>query len=179
MFKTRITSAEFLSRPETLLPTELINGEIFMSPAPLLKHQRLVFTIAKLIEALAQSGEVLVAPVDVYLGDLNVVQPDVLWISPDNVICIEVEGKYLKGAPDLVVEVHSPSTEKLDRSEKFTLYRDFGVREYWMVDPDAELIEVWSRQQDTFARLGVFGCNETFTSPVLNNAVDISAIFDI
>lgn len=170
-FRTAIRAEEFLDYPESAQPLELLDGEVIMSPAPLLHHQRLVFQTARMIASLMPDGEVLIAPVDVQLDERNVVQADVLWVSSANPGCVAVEGRYLRGAPDLVVEVHSPSTEKRDRDEKFRLYDRSGVREYWMLDPDLSLIEVWGRTspEAEFRRIGVFGPGETFVSPVLGN----------
>lgn len=171
----KMTASEFLALPVSNLHHELINGEEIMSPAPTGKHQRCVFRAAKLVERLIPSGEVFIAPVDVYLDDENIVQPDVLWVATGS-SCTWVEDKYLRGAPDLVVEVFSPGTVRADRKDKFRLYEKFGVREYWMVDPDEKLLEIWQLQGGRFALVDVFGPGDTCQSPLLG-VVDLSAIF--
>lgn len=174
--KTRMTATEFLELPETNLPTELINGEVFRMPAPQLSHQDVVLMLAIFLKQKLATGKVYVAPVDVYLDDENVIQPDVLWISPDNQQCVSVEGKYLRGAPDLVVEVFSPGTARRDKRDKFRLYQKYGVREYWMVDPIEQFIEVLQLLKGKFALLDVYGPGEVFTSPLIGE-VDVNAIF--
>jgi Uma2 family endonuclease len=174
---TDLTAAQFLTLPESNQPIQLLEGKVVMTPAPNLKHQRLVFRLAKLIEQLAPDGEVFVAPVDVRLDDANVVQPDVIWIAPDS-RCKSVEDQYWQGAPELVVEVLSPATARLDKSTKFRLYERHGIAEYWTVDPEAEFVEVWCMRDKRFDLSGVFGPGDTFDSVVLGKTIDATHIFE-
>jgi Uma2 family endonuclease len=175
--QTKITAEEFLHLPESQTPTELINGEIIVAPAPELYHQDIVLQTAILIKTTAPDGKVYIAPVDVHLDDVNVTQPDVLWLSPDSQ-CSAVDGKRLFGAPDLVVEVLSPSTALRDKSVKFQLYEKYGVREYWIIEPTGQYVEVWLLTDGKFARHGVFGGSDSFTSAVLGDkSVAAAAIF--
>jgi Uma2 family endonuclease len=171
----KMMANEFLALPVSNLHHELINGEEIMSPAPTGNHQRGVFRVAKLVERLAPNGEVLFAPVDVYLDDENILQPDVLWIASGSA-CTWFKDKYLRGAPDLVVEIFSPGTVRNDRKDKFRLYEKFGVREYWMLDPDEKLLDIWQLQNGRFMLVDVFGPGDACQSPLLG-AVDMSAIF--
>jgi Uma2 family endonuclease len=174
--KTHMTAAEFLALPETNQPTQLIDGEIIVSPSPVPVHQRVVLKSARVLESLIPDGEVFVSPIDVYLDESNVVQPDILWIAAGGK-CVVGE-KYLSGPPDLIVEVLSPSTAREDRTVKFLLYEKFGVREYWMVDP-AKLIEVWVLDGGRFVRQGIYKIDEMFNSPVLSGKiVVVKTIFD-
>ena len=172
---TRMTAAAFLQQPETNLPVELINGEVMMSPTPVPAHQRAVGRIFKLLDSLIPDGEVFVAPLDVYLDEANVVQPDVMWVAEKSACTIL--DSYVQGAPDLVVEVLSPSTARHDKSTKFRLYEQYGAREYWLVDPQAEFVEVWQRENEDFALSGVFGPGDTFDSPALGKSIDANRIF--
>ena len=95
------------------------------------------------------------------------VQPDVFWISEANDHCVLVDGKYWRGAPDLTAEVLSPGTAKLDVGDKFDLYEQYGVREYWLVDAQALFVQVFQRQNDHFARQGVFDKSGSFASVAL------------
>ena len=79
----------------------------------------------------------------------NAVQPDVLWNSPAS-RCVLVDDAYFRGAPDLVVEVLSPSTALRDKQTKFRLYEKYGVREYWIVEPTAQYVEVWALVEAKF-----------------------------
>lgn len=177
MERLRMTAAEFFDLPETHQPTELIDGEITVSPAPALKHQSLIVALIMLLGRIAPHGRTFVAPTDVYLDEENVVQPDVLWLSPESA-CVPVQNKYLRGAPDLVIEVFSASTGRRDRREKFVLYEKHGVREYWIVDPDARFVEVWRREEAVFVHQGVYGPEDAFDSVTLGQAVELKPLFD-
>ena len=171
----KMTAREFLALPESNRHHELIHGEEIMSPAPTRGHQQVTFKVAKLIERLVSNGEVYVAPVDVYLDDENIVQPDVLWVAEGSA-CKWFEDKYLQGAPDLVVEVFSPGTVRADRKDKFRLYERCGVREYWMIDPVERLLEIWQSQDGRFLLAEVSGPGDVCKSPLLNK-IDVKALF--
>lgn len=174
---TRMSAAEFLSLPETNLPTELLDGEIIMAPAPTLDHQDVVLNLAATLLKLKSGGKVVISPVDVELDDENVVQPDVMWVSPGSK-CVPVQKKNYRGAPDLAAEVFSPGTARIDKSKKFKLYEKYGTREYWMADPEGQYIEVWRLEGERFSQVGVFGPGETFVSTVLDEqTVSVSDIF--
>lgn len=177
--RTRITVAEFYQLEETNQIIELIDGEIVMSPAPELPHQDATGNIYTMFKSFTQTlgGKVYFAPVDVYFDDSNNAQPDVLWIAPEG-RCVAEGTKRLRGAPDLIVEVLSPSTERNDRGKKFLLYQKYGVREYWLVNPAAQFIEVYVLLDGKFSQQGVYAPDETFTSPVLGGQlIPVSAIF--
>ena len=174
--QTKMTADEFLQLPESLTLTELIDGQIIMAPAPETGHQITAARGYDIIKALASGGIVLFSPIDVYLDENDVVQPDVLWISPES--NCKIERKYVSGAPDLVIEVLSPSTALRDKQTKFRLYEKYGVREYWIIEPTAQYIEVWSRVDEKFALHGVFAGSESFVSLVLGGkSVEVAAIF--
>ncbi|MDX2139247.1 MAG: Uma2 family endonuclease [Chloroflexota bacterium] len=174
--RVRMTADEYLALPETTLPMNLIDGELIDRATPTADHQSLVLQIAIVLKAKARAlgGDAYIAPLDVRLDEFNVVQPDVLVILPGSK-CQIIENK-LYGAPDLVVEVLSPSTGKLDHKRKFALYERFGVREYWMVDPDALLIEVWVHDEVHLLRHGVYEQGEVMPSPLLGEIV-VDSIF--
>ncbi len=165
--KTRMTSAEFAQLPETSQFIELIEGELVVSPTPVAKHQRMAFILAQFLSILVPDGEVFISPLEVHFDELNVLEPDVFWISDKNDHCTLGENGYWYGAPDLVVEVLSPSTAKLDHTHKFNLYEQFGVIEYWIADPTHGLIEGWTLQNMKFVRAGIFGAGDVYQSPVL------------
>lgn len=175
--RTRVSLEDFLALPETMQHIELIDGEIIEMPPPELKHQDIVGNGFVLLKTRTKvlGGKAYVAPVDVVL-DMNVVQPDLLWIAPEGSKCIPDAGKRLRGAPDLVIEVLSPGNAYYDRRTKFKLYQQHGVREYWMIDPREKLVEVWVLREGKFELLDVFGENETFTSTLIG-AVEVNAFF--
>jgi Uma2 family endonuclease len=138
-------------------------------------HQKLLGLIYKLLLNLIPGGELRFAPVDVYLDDLNVVQPDIFWVSGPESRCKLGDDDYWHGAPDLVIEVLSPSTALRDKREKFQLYEKHGTREYWIADPVARFIEVWELPGK---HKGIFGAEESFESTVLSGKkVDLKELF--
>lgn len=175
--KTRITARDYFQLPETNTPTELIDGELIVHPPPVPLHQRLVRRLMFLVDKLMSGGEIFCAPIAVYLDEDNVPEPDIVWLAP-NSRC-KVEEKQLVGAPELVIEVLSPSTAKYDKQGKFHAYEKHRVLEYWLVDPTHQLVEVWRHDEKRFVRFGVFGGDDTFISSVLGDkAVDLHGLFD-
>jgi len=155
---------------------ELIHGEVFLPVPPTPQHQRIVREILVWLTQLARArgGEAFAAPVELMLDNANVYEPDVLYLRPDS-RCV-VSEKRLIGAPDLVVEVLSPSTAKRDRQDKYAAYEQHGVSEYWLVDPLYGVMECWARnEQGVFQRLGVFSVDESFSSPTLNETIPVGA----
>jgi Uma2 family endonuclease len=176
VIQTRITAREFLALPETMLPHELIEGEEIMSPAPSVDHQRLIARVYELIRQIAPNGEVFLSPVDIYLDDDNVVQPDVFWVSQGGACVISQDRNYMRGAPDLVVEVISPGSVYHDRKKKFRLYERFNVREYWIITPADKLIEVWTGSTGHFDFIDVYNAADRLVSPLLGEAA-VNTIF--
>lgn len=174
--KTRVTADEFFQLPESNQFIELIDGEIIMSPSPVPDHQDIIGNGFVLLRQVAKErgGRVFVSPMDVYLDDTNVPQPDVIYLAPDSRCA--VTDKRLVGAPDLVVEVLSPGSIKRDRGEKFLLYERHGVREYWIVDPRDQLADVWQLRDGRYSLLGAFAAGESFESG-LAGSVDAAALF--
>jgi len=129
---------------------EAIDGALYMTPAPSVRHQRVSLRLERALFAiLVESGlgELLHAPVGVEFPVTGEgVQPDILFVSNDRRAI--VAGDLIRGAPDLVVEILSPSTSSRDRGVKLRLYERRGVAQYWIVDPDANAIEVWRFAQD-------------------------------
>jgi len=137
------TYQDLLRLPEDLLRHELIDGEHYLSPAPALKHQDIVLNLGRILSTFVRAhelGRILVAPVDVLFSERDVVEPDVLYVSSAH--SDRRRERYVAGAPDLVVEVLSPSSRDVDRIKKRRLYEAHGVPEYWIVDPAADTVEV-------------------------------------
>lgn len=127
---------------------ELIDGDFKVSPPPSSKHQRVSRKIEFRLEQWVtahQLGEVFDAPMDVVLSENDVFQPDLLFISKERLGIIK---KKIEGPPDLIVEILSPNDENCDRVTKKDLYSKFGVREYWIVDPEAETIMLLAFEKD-------------------------------
>lgn len=133
---------------------EFINGKAFKSATPELSHQRwngkIFLAIERHVEA-SKLGEVFFAPVDVVLDEKNVVQPDLVFVSTANSGLLERRG--IMGAPDLVVEIISPSSLRHDRYDKRELYARFGVKEFWLADVANRSIEVLSLKSGSYQLL--------------------------
>jgi Uma2 family endonuclease len=177
--RTRMTAAEFFELPETTQITELIDGELIVSPSPIKPHQDVSGNLYFLLRLLHSKigGTVQYAPMDVHLDDENVTQPDVFWVSDSNEKCKVGEDNYWHGPPDLIVEILSPGTTRQDKVTKFALYERHGVREYWIADPKYKNLEVWSLVDGKYTRLGLFSGNDTFISTVLGQTIEVKIIF--
>ncbi len=165
----KLTFDEYCALPVTNLPHELINGELRMPAAPNRRHQEILANIHETLRNHVRSrglGRVLLAPVDVVL-DRNrplVLQPDILFVSRQR---SGILGDKVYGAPDIIVEIFSPAGELFDRTEKAAFYAQSGVREYWLVDPASETIEVRRLEPSGQEVLGVYRRGDTVRSKVL------------
>lgn len=143
----RLTVAEFRAMEfddDDPYSYELIEGEIVQKSAPNPFHQRVSHNLVRALDAYVipqNLGEVFYAPIDVFLDEYNVFQPDVLFLSNDRKNLVTIDG--IMGAPNLVVEIVSPSTVKRDRGGKMSVYERFGVLEYWIVDIRTRSVEVY------------------------------------
>ncbi len=165
---TKMTYDQYCLLPEDGKQYELIDGELFMTPAPKPKHQKIVVRLTEELSRFVREnnlGEVFVAPADVLLDQHTVVQPDVLFISGARLGIVKEEA--IEGPPDLVVEVLSPTTFYKDLRKKMTAYSRFGVQEYWIVDPEMQTIEVYARQDDKLQLARKFSSGETVESALL------------
>ena len=153
--RTRITAREYYQLPDYKQNDliQLINGEVIIGMPPMLKHKDIVREILIILALIARKlgGKAYDSPIEVRLDDNNVFEPDVLYIQPDNLAITQQDEKRIVGAPNLVVEVLSPSTAKFDRQEKYQAYEQHGVNEYWIVDPVYEVVEVWNLGQHSQA----------------------------
>ncbi len=140
--RTGLTYDDLRAFPRDNLRREVIDGELVVTDAPSTRHQRVVLALgAALLEySKRRGGEAFVAPTDVFFSDTNVVEPDVLFVTAEHLE--RVEQLFVRSAPDLVVEVSSPSTRRLELVRKRELYQRFGVPEYWYVDLDADRVEI-------------------------------------
>jgi Uma2 family endonuclease len=147
---------------------EVIDGELYLTPAPTPYHQIVSRRIERLIEdhvEEAKLGIVIDAPCDVVLSQFDVLQPDIFFISTGRLAVIGE--KYISDAPDLVVEVLSPGTQKRDRFMKAKRYARFGVLEMWIADPRKKTIEVFVNTEDGFRRQALYAGDDVLRSPLL------------
>ena len=174
------TYEDYARLPDNGFRYEVIRGELHMSPAPSINHQRTVGTLFQQLNQFTnqhQLGECFIAQIDVNLPDLaSPVQPDVLFISKDNADIIKEN--TIEGVPDLVTEVSSLSTAKYDRQTKFKTYAEAGVTEYWLADTNNFTLEVYVLRGQAYALLGKFGREEQAYSEALPGfTVPVKAIF--
>jgi Uma2 family endonuclease len=165
-------SLRFTYEDYVLLPEdrryEVIDGELFLTPAPTPYHQIVGRRIQRAIEDHVERealGVVLDAPCDVVLSRFDVLQPDIFFISASRRSVIGE--KFISGAPDLVVEVLSPGTRRRDRVLKAKRYASFGVREMWIADPDKKTIEVFVNTGQVFRREALHAADDVLRSPLL------------
>ncbi len=141
--RKKYSYADFLKFPDDGNRHEIVEGEWIMTPPPTFNHQKVVANLLLILGSHVRSrklGDVLASPIGVELSRHDVVQPDVLFLSGRRSSIAKTDG--LHGAPDLVVEVLSPSTAGIDRLRKYRAYERAGVREYWIVDPPSLSVEV-------------------------------------
>ncbi len=158
---------------------ELIGGAVRVVPSPSVSHQRvskrLLVPLIQWIEGHGL-GEVYSAPLDVVLSEYDVVQPDLVYVSKDRSSIIKEANIW--GAPDLVVEILSPGTARWDQGLKRQLYARFGVRELWLVDPQARSIEVATLKDGALLTSQVHCVGAILSSPLLPGfALDVERVF--
>jgi Uma2 family endonuclease len=173
----RKTVADYNRLPEGT-PIQLINGEFVMSPSPIRAHQRIINLLSWQLTGLVeekQLGEVYTAPFDVHVTRGDVYQPDILFVSTEHLEYVQDDGVH--GPPDLVIEVLSPSTAGYDLLLKKDAYEQFGVTEYWIVDPKDRTLECFVHTGNEFEN--VFAGNSgTVCSKVLPEfCVNLAQLF--
>ena len=166
----KYTATDYMSLPESA-PYQLIEGELFFMSSPFFRHQdvsgMLYLKIANFVLE-NKLGKVAYSPIDVHLDDKNVYQPDILFVSIKRSSIIK---KFIFGAPDFVVEILSSSTEGKDRNEKMVNYGKFGVDEYWIVNLNAENIEVYHNTLGVLVHQKTAGHGDTIESKAIDGFV--------
>ncbi len=148
---------------------EIIDGVLYMAPAPNDVHQEIVALIIFYLMPyvkLAGRGRVLAAPIDVVLDTGSVVQPDVLVLLEEKETTKQKPSQTIR-PPDLAIEVASPGTAHYDRLKKYNAYARAGVREYWIVEPVRHTVEVFILGEDGYHALGVFSGEQTLPSRIV------------
>ncbi|MDP8246143.1 MAG: Uma2 family endonuclease [Candidatus Hinthialibacter antarcticus] len=154
---------------------EIINGDAYMVPAPLTRHQKIIGKLYVLmVDYLKKSpiGEAWIAPVDVVLSEHDIVQPDLLFITNERKSIVTEAN--VQGAPDWVCEILSPSSIERDRDLKLKLYSRHGVKEYWIIDPEARSIEVYCFEDNvlTLKQTSLSGSAVSYLLPLFEARVD-------
>ena len=150
----KLTYDDFLLFPDDGMRHELIDGEHYVTPSPNTKHQTVSMTLAVLIGGWLEvnpMGRLYHAPFDVVFSRFDVVEPDLLYLSNDRAADV-LTPQHVRGAPDMVIEIGSPGTRARDETKKRVLYERTGVTEYWFVDPEIDVVRIYRRSGDGFAR---------------------------
>jgi len=147
---------------------QVIEGELFVSPAPRTTHQDIILQLGALLYTYVKAhnlGKVYVAPTDVLLAPTTVVQPDILFIRRENMEVITELN--IQGPPDLCIEILSPGTESVDRERKMAVYARYGVAEYWIINPLRQIVSIYGRDDDGFVLKGEATEDDTVASDVV------------
>ncbi len=166
--QTRVGYTDLVNMPDDGRRYEIHGGELVVVPSPRLRHQVVVGTVFRILDSHARrtGGTALVAPLDIVFDEFDVVQPDVLFFRAERVHLLQPDA-VTRHAPDIVVEVLSPSTAATDRGRKMRLFARYGVPEYWIVDPLARQIEVHALEGDAYRATQVASADETVQSVLL------------
>jgi Uma2 family endonuclease len=165
---TRLTYDDYLRLPDDGLRHEIIDGEHYVTASPVTRHQRILLNLSHLIQSYLDAhpiGELFFAPVDVLLSEHDIVVPDLVFISTERARVVTT--KNVQGAPDLVVEILSPSTRSRDERLKRDLYERVGVAEYWLVDPERNLVVAYRRAPGGFDAPREYAASETLATVLL------------
>ncbi len=161
--------------PESTQPSELREGRLIMSPAPSFQHQRIVMRLARLLDQWVVQhdlGEIVTSPIDMVLAPGQAVQPDIVFIAKQRLGIIQ---RVIIGPGDWVAEVISPGGKTRDRIEKRDLYEQYGIKEYWIIDPDSGTIDVLflaAGRYDLVMRVGPGETAKSRLLPAFSVAVD-------
>ena len=148
---TKKTVKDYIELPEGPPYYQLIEGKLIMSPGPSYSHQRTVGRVFLELSRLLEEkglGEALISPIDVYLDEKNVFQPDIVVLLKEGKAKFEEKG--ILGPPDVVVEILSLSTAYYDLIVKEEVYERAGVKEYWLLDPNRKTFEIYKNTEEGF-----------------------------
>jgi len=175
---TKKTIKDYMELPEGT-PYQLVEGELIMSPAPSFEHQRVSGRLFRKLQTSIEDlglGIVVYAPIDVYLDEENAYQPDIVVVLKDSKARVEERGIF--GAPDVVVEILSPSTAYYDLTEKKDVYERVGVKEYWIVDPKRKTFEIYSNSEEGFKLTSQAKKDGKVRSELLGLEIDLKEVFE-
>ena len=151
MTRVLLTYADYAALPDDGRRYELHEGELSVTPAPGIRHQRVKINLFAILLSHVRAnrlGELFDAPTDVILSDKTVVQPDILFV--DDRVAVRVKERGIEGAPTLAIEVLSRSTERIDRQGKLALYARHRVPYYWIADPVARVVEAFALEGGSY-----------------------------
>ena len=180
----KLTYDDFVLFPDDGKRHELIDGEHYVTPSPNQKHQKVLLNLSLLVGNWLEqrpTGQLFLAPFDVVFSRFDVVGPDLLYMSNERAAAVLTEAN-VQGAPELVIEIGSPSTRQRDETVKRRLYERAGVSEYWFVDPEIDVVRVYRRNAQSFARPiePTAEASDTLTTPLLPGlSLPLSRVFRV
>ncbi len=160
-----LTIEHYQLLPENGPRYQLIEGDLYMAPAPNRYHQEIAYNLEYILRAYVEQhpvGKLYHAPFDVFLGLHDVFQPDIVFISNERRSILTDSGA--EGAPDFVVEILSPKTARLDRDNKRRVYATSGVRELWIISPETQQIEIFLLDRDPTQPSAIYRASDFFES---------------
>ena len=161
----KLTFKQFRQLPDDGKRYELVRGEVHLTPAPTTKHQLILRRLSTSLDTYLMKtplGQMFFAPLDVRLGADTALQPDIVYVANAHAAIIQED--YIRGTPDLVVEILSPSTAAHDRATKLPLYAQAGVGEVWVIDPQAKTVEILRLQGDKYLVEAALAGRQSLTS---------------
>ena len=175
-----LTYDDYCRLPDDGRRYELLEGEMFVTPAPTTSHQRISRNLEFVLYSHVREnalGEVFDAPIDIILGRNVVVQPDLVFVARHRAEIITERG--VEGPPDLVVEILSPSTQDRDRGPKQQIYARYGVQHYWLLDPKAKTLTQLVLENNVYKLLATHGLGSIQLAPFSQLTIDLEEVFDI
>ena len=148
-----------------------------MPPSPLSSHQDLLLNTALFLRQHIPNGKVMIAPMDVYLDDVNAFQPDIFWLAAES-NCDLREGYYY-GAPELVVEILSPGNNKIELKNKYEVYEEVGVKEDWVIHPNEQTLLIYTLVSGKYQSSRLFVSGDTVNSECIEGfQLNLEEIFE-
>jgi Uma2 family endonuclease len=168
--RLKLTYEDYRLLPDDGRRYELIDGDLVMSPSPKTRHQRILRNLFYALQNFLREhpfGEVFIAPYDVVLSEHDVCQPDLVFVAAAQASIITADN--IRGSPALVIEILSEGNRKLDETIKLQRYEHFGIPEYWIIDPELDLMKIYRLTDGRYVRIGELTAahHDTLTTPLL------------
>ncbi|MBI2837878.1 MAG: Uma2 family endonuclease [Acidobacteria bacterium] len=176
--KIVLTYEDYLALPNDGKRYEIMRGDLYVSPSPVPRHQIILSRVFDALREYARAhswGVILPAPLDVLLSQTNIVEPDIIGIAAARKGIIAE--KNIEGTPDFLVEIISESTRRNDKVLKLKLYAEFGVKEYWIVDPVIDTVEIFSPAEVGLTRIAEVTAGTADSRLLAGFSIDVAQLF--
>jgi len=176
----KLTYEDYVDLPDDGKRYEILDGELEVSPAPAPRHQGVSRNLLLILQGHVQErrlGTIYYALIDVLLADTSIVQPDLIFVAAGRESIITA--RAIEGPPDLVVEILSPWSVRRDRVAKAALYARFGIRHYWIVDPEARTLEVYETANGAYRSVATYeGAGKARSSLFPDLEIDLAHVWE-